>query len=70
MRILTSVAEMLPLATIRLTPDMTSRNPHAMRIVMGSPNIITPRKTAVRGSIAPRMAVGVLPINVMACVVQ
>ena len=53
-----------------LTAPMMSTKPRQMRGVSCSSKIVTPKNTAVRGSKAPRMAVGVEPIHWMAPVVQ
>ena len=63
-------ADTLPPATTRLTAPMMSAMPRQMRGVSRSPNTVTPNSTAVSGSRAPRMAVGVEPMHWMAAVVQ
>ena len=65
-----ALSELPIMGVIGFLLDTFLVGPAAMRIAMGSPKTKTPRKPAARGPIAPRMAVGVLPINVMACVVQ
>lgn len=49
--------------TIMIMPQLT-------RTVRTSPNTVTPKNTAVSGSNAPKMAVGVEPIYCMAWVVH
>ena len=66
----TSVDEMRLPATMRLTATMMSSMPQRMRGVSCSPKMVTPKKTAVTGSSAPRIAVGVEPMYWMALVVQ
>lgn len=61
---------MFPPATTILTAKIISKNPITTRTVNTSPKTVTPKNTAVTGSNAPRMAVGVEPIYCMAPVVQ
>lgn len=53
-----------------VTPVIISKSPVNMRDVNCSPNITTPKKTAVTGSRAPKIAVDVDPIYCMARVVH
>ena len=57
-------------AIISMTATMISTMPQPMRRVRVSPKTATPKNTAVTGSSAPRIAVGVDPIRFMARVVQ
>lgn len=61
---------MFPLAMIKVTEKMIITIPVASFGVNDSPNIVTPNITAVTGSNAPRIAVGVEPIYWMAFVVD
>lgn len=61
---------MLPLAMIMVTETMIMTIPVASFGVNASPKIVTPKMTAVTGSKAPRIAVGVEPIYWMALVVD
>ena len=61
---------MSPSDTTNVTETIMSSNPMAMCRVMTSLNISTPMKTAVTGSNAPRIAVGVEPMYCIAFVVQ
>ena len=61
---------MLPPATRAETAAMIMTIPNIRRGVSASPKTVTPKNTAVRGSSAPSMAVGVDPIYCIACVVQ
>ena len=54
----------------KVTDMMISNRPMAIRDVMTSPKTDTPITTAVTGSNAPRMAVGVAPIYWIALVVH
>ena len=56
------VLTVLP-AMISVTAVMMRRMPTANRGVIASPKIVMPKKTAVNGSNAPKMAVGVAPIH-------
>lgn len=47
---------------MRITPESMSRIPQASRAVNGSSKRVTPMATAVSGSRAPSMAVGVYPM--------
>ena len=49
-------------AIISVTAKMIMMMPQQRRGVSASPKIVTPKKMAVSGSKAPRMAVGVEPI--------
>ena len=60
---------MLP-AIINVTARIINTIPQHNLGVRLSPKIVTPKNTAVTGSKAPRMAVGVEPIYCTACVVQ
>ena len=53
---------MFPLAMIKVTEKMIITIPVASFGVNDSPNMVTPKITAVTGSNAPRIAVGVEPI--------
>ena len=53
-----------------VTADTIMIMPQLMRGVRDSPNIVTPKNTAVRGSNAPNIAVGVDPMYCMAIVVH
>lgn len=53
---------MLPPAMMRVTARMIIAMPQPILGVSGSPKTATPKKTAVTGSSAPRMAVGVDPM--------
>ena len=55
---------------INVTAKMIINIPQLNLSVRDSPKTVTPKKTAVRGSSAPRMAVGVEPMYWIACVVQ
>ena len=61
---------MPPPATTMVTATIMSIRPMVLRMVSCSPKTVTPKNTAVTGSKAPRMAVGVEPIYCMAPVVQ
>ena len=61
---------MLLPAIIIVTARMINNIPQPILGVKVSPNTATPKKTAVTGSSAPRMAVGVEPIYWTALVVQ
>ena len=61
---------MCPPAIISVTAAIIISIPHNIRGVNASPNTVTPIITAVTGSNAPRIAVGVDPIYCMALVVQ
>lgn len=52
----------VPFAAISATEQIIIAMPAKMRSVKGSAKIMTLRNTAVAGSSAPRIAVGVLPI--------
>ena len=58
------------LSTIRRTAERMSTMPAARRKVSDSPNTITPMATAVSGSKAPMMAVGVAPTSCTATVIS
>ena len=70
MRKRTSVEVMLPPATITVTEVIIITTPTQSRGVTTSSKIVTPNSNAVTGSKAPRIAVGVAPINFMAEVVH
>lgn len=55
---------------ISVTAAIIRNIPHSSLSVRDSPKIVTPKNTAVKGSRAPRMAVGVEPIYWMAWVVH
>ena len=55
---------------MRVTARMIRMIPQHNRNVNDSPKTVTPKNTAVNGSKAPRIAVGVEPIYWMAPVVQ
>ena len=61
---------MLPPATMKVTARIIITIPHTILGVSASPNTVTPKKTAVTGSSAPSIAVGVEPMYCMALVVQ
>ena len=61
---------MLPPATTIVTAAIINTMPAKSRGVMTSWKMVTPKMSAVTGSKAPSMAVGVAPINFMADVVQ
>ena len=63
------VVILLP-AIINVTARIINTIPQHNLGVRLSPKIVTPKNTAVTGSKAPRMAVGVEPIYCTACVVQ
>ena len=50
-------------AMINVTAKIIRRMPRANRGVIASPKIVMPKKTAVNGSNAPKMAVGVAPMH-------
>ena len=60
----------MPPAIIKVTAKIIITIPQLSLGVSDSPKMVTPKNTAVRGSRAPRMAVGVEPIYWIACVVQ
>ena len=57
---------MLPPATMKVTARIIITIPHTILGVSASPNTVTPKKTAVTGSSAPSIAVGVEPMYCMA----
>ena len=57
-------------AIMRVTARMIRMIPQHNRNVSDSPKTVTPKNTAVNGSKAPRIAVGVEPIYWTASVVQ
>ena len=57
-------------AMMNVTAKIISTIPRHSLGVSCSPKMVTPKKTAVTGSKAPSMAVGVEPMYWMACVVQ
>lgn len=61
---------MRPPAIISVTAAIIISIPHSIRGVNASPNTVTPIMTAVTGSNAPRIAVGVEPMYCMALVVH
>ena len=60
----------MPPAIIKVTARIIITIPQLSLGVSDSPKMVTPKNTAVRGSRAPRIAVGVEPIYWIACVVQ
>ena len=61
---------MRPPAIISVTAAIIISIPHSIRGVNASPNTVTPIMTAVTGSNAPRIAVGVEPMYCIALVVH